>query len=52
MTQVDGINSWTTLSYTAITMPADTLATLGASASAGMVLTPKGRIFRLQHQKG
>ena len=33
------------------TMPADALATLGASASAGMVLTPKGGIFCLQHQK-
>ena len=32
-------------------MPADALATLGASASAGMVLTPKGWIFCLQHQK-
>ena len=29
------------LSYTVNTMPADTWATLGASASAGMVLTPK-----------
>ena len=32
-------------------MPADALATLGASASAGMVLTPKAGIFHLQHQK-
>ena len=39
------------LSYTANTMPADALASLGASASAGMVLTPKARIFHLQHQK-
>ena len=31
----------------ASTMPADALATLGASASAGMVLTPKAGIFRL-----
>ena len=30
-------------------MPADVLATLGASASAGMVLTSKAEIFRLQH---
>ena len=29
------------LSYTANTMPADALATLGARASAGMVLTPR-----------
>ena len=33
------------------TMPADALATLGARASAGMVLTPKAEIFHLQHQK-
>ena len=39
------------LSYTANATPADELATLGASASAGMVLTPKPEIFRLQHQK-
>ena len=39
------------LSYTVNTMPADALATLGASASAGMVLTPKAGIFRLQYQK-
>ena len=39
------------LSYTAITMPADGLATLGASASAGMVLTAKDKKFRLWHQK-
>ena len=31
-------------------MPADALATLGVSASAGMVLTLKAGIFRLQHQ--
>ena len=29
----------------------DALATLGASASAGMVLNPQTGIFRLQHQK-
>ena len=29
----------------------DSNPALGASASAGMVLTPKARIFRLQHQK-
>ena len=33
--------------YTANTMPADGLASLGAGASAGLVLIPKGRIFRL-----
>ena len=32
-------------------MPADALATLGASASSGMVLPPKPGIFRLQHQE-
>ena len=32
-------------------MPADVLATLGASASAGMVLTPKAGIFCLQYPK-
>ena len=32
-------------------MPADALATLGASASAGMVLTPEAGILCLQHQK-
>ena len=31
-------------------MPADELATLGASASAGMVLTPKARVFCVQQQ--
>ena len=31
-------------------MPTDALATLGASASAGMALTPKAGIFRLQRQ--
>ena len=30
---------------------ADALATLGASASAVMILIPKARIFCLQHQK-
>ena len=33
------------LSYTANIMPADALATLGSSASAGMVLTPKPEYF-------
>ena len=32
-------------------MPADALAPKAAKASAGMVLTPKTRTFRLQHQK-
>ena len=32
-------------------MPADALATLGGSASAGMVLTLKAGIFLLQYQK-
>ena len=32
-------------------MFADALATLGASASADIVLTPKSRIFCLQHQE-
>ena len=31
--------------------PANALATLGTSASASMVLTPKAGLFRLQHQK-
>ena len=34
------------LSYTANTMPADALVTLGASASAGMILNPKAGLFR------
>ena len=34
------------------TIPVDALATLGASVSEGMVLTPKAGIFHLQHQKG
>ena len=38
------------LSYTANTMPADVLATLGARASARMVLIPKAAIFPLQRQ--
>ena len=33
-------------SFTADIMPADALATLGASASAGMVLSRKAEIFR------
>ena len=37
------------LSYTANIVLADGLATLGASASTCMVLTPKAGIFRLQH---
>ena len=37
--------------YTANTIPADALATLGARASAGVVLIPKAGIFRLQPQK-
>ena len=32
-------------------MPVDVLATLGASASAGMVLAHEAWIFGLQHQK-
>ena len=31
-------------------MPADALATLGASASAGVVLAPKAGMFGLQQQ--
>ena len=38
------------LSYTANTMSADALTTLGARASAGMVLTTKVGIFGFQHQ--
>ena len=38
-------------SYTANTMSGDALVALGASASAGMVLTPKTRTFHLQCQK-
>ena len=38
------------LSYTANIRPTDVLATLGASASGGMVLTPKPGIFPWQHQ--
>ena len=37
--------------YTPNTMPADALATLGATASAGMALTPTAWLFHLQHQK-
>ena len=33
--------------YTAYTIPADALATLGDRASSGMVLTPKAGIFRI-----
>ena len=44
LTQVDEINCGTCcLSYTANTMPADALATLGARASACMVLTPQSQ---------
>ena len=39
------------LCYTDNTMPADSLATLGAKAPAGMALTPRAEIFRIQHQK-
>ena len=39
------------LSYTDNITPADALETLGVRASAGMVLTPNARIFRLQLQK-
>ena len=39
------------LSYPDNTMSADALATLGAKASTGMLLTPKAGIFCLQHQK-
>ena len=39
------------LSYTANTMPADALVTLGASASAGKTLALKAGLFRLYHQK-
>ena len=37
--------------YKANIMPTDPLVTLGAMASAGMVLTPKAGIFSLQHHK-
>ena len=37
--------------YTANTMSADVLATLGVRASAVMLLIPKARIFLRQHQK-
>ena len=33
------------MSYTANTVPADALATLGARASADIVITPKAGIF-------
>ena len=39
------------LSYTDNTVPADGPATLGARASAGIVLTSKAKIFHLEHQK-
>ena len=38
-------------SYTANNMPANAMATLGVSASAGMVLKLQTGIFRIQHQK-
>ena len=38
------------LSYTANTMPAYIRATLGAKASASMVLLPKAGVFDLQHK--
>ena len=57
LSQVDKINSGIStccdccLPNIANTMPADGLEALGASASAGIVLTPKAGIFHLQHQK-
>ena len=39
------------LSYTDNTVHADALVTLGARASAGIVLTSKAKIFHLEHQK-
>ena len=39
------------LSYIANAMPADAVATLGASAWVSMVLTPKAGIFPLRHLK-
>ena len=54
LTQVDEINPLTTIHFVYPTQPipmaADALATLGASASAAMILTPKAGIFHLQHQ--
>ena len=49
LTQVDEFSYGMTehLSYMANTMPADALATSGARASAGMVLTLQTGIFRL-----
>ena len=38
------------LSFSVNTMTGHYLVTLGSRASAGMVLTPKARIFHLQHQ--
>ena len=35
--------------YNVNTMPADALPISGASASAGMILTPKAEMFHLQH---
>ena len=55
LTQVDEIDPRTSihccLSYTANNMPADALMTLGARASASMVLIPITGIFRLEHHK-
>ena len=45
-------NHTCTLSYSKNTMPADGQVTKGARASANMVVMPKTRIFRLQHQEG
>ena len=39
------------MSHTANTMPTDALATLGASASAGMVLTQKPNILSLASEE-
>ena len=45
----NGRNPTCCLSYTDNTMPADALETLGARASAGMLLILKAGIFCLQH---
>ena len=52
-TQVDVIKSGTTTHVVCPTQttPADILASLGAKALAGMLLTTKAGIFRLQHQE-
>ena len=43
------LNNTCCLSYTANTIPADALATLGASETAGMVLTSKDEILLYYH---